>query len=220
MSFEDDVRFFLSWFQKCTLLTQLHDLQDLRDAIEITKHSGVISQGHRRPVPSMASRITGFISRSTTGTAWIKGMNDVERHAELGYQEHLLLKAVLGIMYSGDWLQFIKEALSLRSANIAYRNMNEFLHQADIAANGHDDSIDQHFRSGVVLGVAMNSLILSLLPNRVLAVRVFVPCSVYVACLFLELSSPICLAMKAIVPNPLSRSTQLGDGPRRVMTPR
>ncbi len=102
-------------------------------------------------------------------------MNDVERHAELAFQEHLLMKAVLGIMYSGDWFQFIKEALNLRSANIAYRNMNEFLHQADVTAKGQDNSIDQHFRSGVMLGVAMNSLILSLLPNRVLAVRLFLP---------------------------------------------
>ncbi|KAF8313294.1 uncharacterized protein EI90DRAFT_594776 [Cantharellus anzutake] len=142
---------------------------DLRDAIEISKHCGAVSQAHRRHVTSMASRISGFISRSTSGTAWIKGMNDVERHAELCYQEHLLIKAVLGILYSGDWFQFIKEALHLRSANIAYRTMNEFLREADVAADGYDNLIDQHFRSGVMFGVAMNSLILSLLPHRVLA---------------------------------------------------
>jgi hypothetical protein len=95
-------------------------------------------------------------------------MTDVERHAELCYQEHLLLKAVLGILYSGDWLQFLKETLNLRSANIAYRHMAEFLRQAD--AGGHDNSIDAHFRSGVMYGTGINSLILSLLPNRVVTV--------------------------------------------------
>jgi hypothetical protein len=97
-------------------------------------------------------------------------MSDVERHAELAYQEHLLIKAVLGILYSADWLHFIKEALNLRSANIAYRNMNDFLKQADATAGGHDVKIDEHFRSGVLFGTAINSLILSLLPSRVFAV--------------------------------------------------
>lgn len=98
-------------------------------------------------------------------------MTPVERHAELGYQEHLLMKAVLGILYSGDWLQFIKEALNLRSANIAYRNMHEYLVQADKEARGVDKSIDAHFRSGVMFGTAINSLILSMLPTRVVTVR-------------------------------------------------
>ena len=56
---------------------------------------------------------------------WIKGMTPVERHAELVYAESLFEKAcrvsvilsisnvaqaLLGIIYSGDWLAFIKEA--------------------------------------------------------------------------------------------------------------
>lgn len=97
-------------------------------------------------------------------------MTDVERHAELCYQESILMKAVLGILYAGDWFAFIKEALNLRSANIAYRNMSDFLKQADAAAGGYDKSIDQHFRSGVLYGDGTNSLILSLLPSKVMSV--------------------------------------------------
>ena len=37
-------------------------------------------------------------------------MSTVERHAELIYAETLFEKALLGIVYSGDWLAFIKEA--------------------------------------------------------------------------------------------------------------
>jgi hypothetical protein len=37
-------------------------------------------------------------------------MTEVERHAELVYAESMYEKAVLGIVYSGDWLAFIKEA--------------------------------------------------------------------------------------------------------------
>ena len=37
-------------------------------------------------------------------------MTDVERHAELIYAETMFEKAIIGIVYSGDWLAFIKEA--------------------------------------------------------------------------------------------------------------
>lgn len=42
-------------------------------------------------------------------------MTAVERHAELVYAESLFEKALLGIVYSGDWLAFIKEACVLSS---------------------------------------------------------------------------------------------------------
>ena len=35
---------------------------------------------------------------------------EVERHAELFYRESMFEKALLGFVYSGDWLAFIKEA--------------------------------------------------------------------------------------------------------------
>ena len=37
-------------------------------------------------------------------------MTEVERHAELLYAEGMFEKAILSIVYSGDWLAFIKEA--------------------------------------------------------------------------------------------------------------
>ena len=37
-------------------------------------------------------------------------MTEVERHAELLYAEGMIQKAILAIVYSGDWLAFIKEA--------------------------------------------------------------------------------------------------------------
>lgn len=98
-------------------------------------------------------------------------MTPVQRHAELCYQESILIKAVLGIMYSGDWFAFVKEALNLRSANLAYRNMSEFIRvQDESAKGGKDESIDAHFRSGVLFGDGVNSLILSMLPSKVMTV--------------------------------------------------
>lgn len=72
----------------------------------------MIAQQHRKKSPALATRIAGFVvgSASTSGVGWVKSMTPVERHAELIYAETLFEKALLGIVYSGDWLAFIKEA--------------------------------------------------------------------------------------------------------------
>lgn len=147
-------------------------------------------------------------------------MTDVQRHAELCYQECTLIKAILGIMYSGDWFAFVKEALNLRAANIAYKNMSEFIKHADAAAEGgKDKDIDEHFRSGVLFGDGINSLILSMLPSKVMTVS---------SCLLSTsndeltlsktiLSSSSCTSSdtQATAPPPSRHSTQSADGKTR-----
>lgn len=59
-----------------------------------------------------------------------------------------------------------------------YRDLGKFLEQADAeaTARGHgpeDTSIDAHFRSGVYLGVGASSLVMSLMPTRLLALVEF-----------------------------------------------
>jgi hypothetical protein len=143
-------------------------------------------------------------------------MTPVERHAELVYAESLfekvyqspvplpapkanVLQALLGIVYSGDWLAFIKEAcvpqnlilvfyslselfyltrLNMRTIITIYRNLQKYLATIDaewVAANPNsplkeDPSVDAHFRSGVYLGAGMSTLILSLLPGKLLTI--------------------------------------------------
>ena len=48
-------------------------------------------------------------SLNTSGVGWYRSMTPTERHAELVYTESLFEKGLLGIVYSGDWLAFIKE---------------------------------------------------------------------------------------------------------------
>jgi len=122
----------------------------------------------------------------------------IERHAELCYAECTLLKAVLGIIYAGDFVAFLKEALNMRQAYGTYRNLGQFspsyaatstpspplttawcssggaakfIETADAAERtGLDPTIDGDLRSGVELGAGLISLILSLLPSSVLKV--------------------------------------------------
>lgn len=59
----------------------------------------------------------------------------------------------------------------MRSAYAIYRTLAKYVEIADAAAPaGHDATVDEDFRSGVLLGNGMISLILSLLPSAVLGV--------------------------------------------------
>ncbi|KAK7042053.1 hypothetical protein R3P38DRAFT_3389870 [Favolaschia claudopus] len=181
--------------------------EDLLAGIGHTKQGVLIASQHRKKTPYLASRLAGYVvsSLNTTGVGFIRTMTDVERHAELVYAESLFEKALLGIVYSGDWLAFVKEALNMRTIITIYRTLYKYVcavdaeYAAELAAsastststsssastpptNGstatlptastgyppESPAIDAHFRSGVYLGAGMSTLILSLLPSRIL----------------------------------------------------
>ncbi|KZT66217.1 hypothetical protein DAEQUDRAFT_675510 [Daedalea quercina L-15889] len=151
--------------------------EDLLAASNHVKHGNTIANEHRKRAASLPTRLVGLVlgSLNTSGVGWIKSMTPVERHAELVYAETLFEKAILGIVYSGDWLAFIKEALNLRTTINIYRQLGQFIDAADAEAQARgegpeDTSIDAHFRSGVCLGVGMSNVILSLMPSKVLTI--------------------------------------------------
>ncbi|KAH9914287.1 uncharacterized protein B0H18DRAFT_1145542 [Fomitopsis serialis] len=151
--------------------------EDLLAGLNHVKNGNAVASQHRKRVASLPTRLAGLVlgSLNTSGVGWIKSMTLVERHAELVYAESLFEKALLGIVYSGDWLAFIKEALNLRTTINIYRQLGQFVEVADAEAQARGDgpedaSIDAHFRSGVCLGVGMSNVILSLMPSKVLTV--------------------------------------------------
>ncbi|KAG2128052.1 uncharacterized protein EDB93DRAFT_1243607 [Suillus bovinus] len=138
--------------------------KDLLAAINHTKRGIAIASAHRKRPGSFAGRLAGYIvpSLSTSGTEWIAGMTPVERHAELVYAESLYQKSLLGIVYSGDWLAFIREVLNMRTTISIYRQLGKWIETVDAA-------YDPHFRSGVYLGLGMSHLVLSMMPGKLLA---------------------------------------------------
>ncbi|KAF7342328.1 hypothetical protein MVEN_01821200 [Mycena venus] len=168
--------------------------EDLLAAIGHCKQGVLIASQHRKKAPYLASRLAGYVvsSLNTTGVGFVRTMTDIERHAELVYAESLFEKALLGIVYSGDWLAFIKEALNMRTIITIYRTLYKYVQAVDAeyaaeqaasspsspvnGVNGEtkknerieSPAIDAHFRSGVYLGAGMSTLILSLLPARLL----------------------------------------------------
>ncbi|KAJ1961302.1 hypothetical protein IWQ62_003914 [Dispira parvispora] len=114
----------------------------------------------------------GFLGKG--GNSWqaMKTMNRTQLHAELVYAETSLLKAMLNIYSEDGLLNFLKEGLHVRSSYVIYRDCSKFLAWINEPENRHLQlqMIDCHFVSGVVLGVAMFNMILSLLPDKYLRI--------------------------------------------------
>lgn len=97
----------------------------------------------------------------------------LEQHAELVYAESLLCKSIVGIVYAGDTIGLIREAMSLRKAYQYFRALLRAMEQAEDAkdaSRGHSDAppVDEDLRSGVCFGMGGCMLVLSLLEPRLL----------------------------------------------------
>lgn len=144
--------------------------EDLAVAISYCKDSMHIAHLLRKQSNTVAN-LGRFVRGCGHEPSVIAGMTLVQRHAELAYAESLLLKAVLSIVYSGDFFGFVAEALNMRNAYGIYRSLGKYVKMADAkASGGRDKSIDEDFRSGVFLGNGLISLILGLLPGKILKV--------------------------------------------------
>ncbi|KAH9954696.1 hypothetical protein BC827DRAFT_1241298 [Russula dissimulans] len=155
---------------QCVKALMSYEDEDILSAISHAKHANAVASEHRRRSAPLPFRIAGYVT-GNSGVNWIKGMTPSELHAELVYAESLIEKALLGIVFSGDWLAFIKEILNVRSTMQVYRQLGKYIEQMDAEAEARgegpqDRSIDVHFRSGVYLGVGMSHIAISLMPAR------------------------------------------------------
>ncbi|KEI39752.1 uncharacterized protein L969DRAFT_87758 [Mixia osmundae IAM 14324] len=157
---------------QCIKSLMTFEPDDLANAVSRCKETIIIADKLRKTGRGVTEGFAKLVTGSST-TKSLKLMTVIERHAELVWAESVLLKAVLGIIYSGDFMAFLKEALNMRSAYSVYRTLAEYIEQCDAAQPGRgaeDPALDQDFRSGVYLGNGLISLVLSLLPSTVLAI--------------------------------------------------
>lgn len=143
--------------------------EDLAKAISYCKDALHMATLLRKQTNSV-SNFGRFVRGTGHGPSTMAGMSIVQRHAELIYAESMLLKAVMGILYSGDFFGFVAEALNMRNAYGIYRSLSKYVEWADDKAGGRDNKIDEDFRSGVFLGNGLISMILGLLPGKVLKI--------------------------------------------------
>lgn len=143
--------------------------EDLAKAISYCKDALHIASLLRKQSNTVSS-FGRFVRGTGHGPSTMASMDAVQRHAELVYAEGTLLKSVMGILYSGDFFGFVAEALSMRNAYGIYRSLSKYVEWADEKAGGRDEKIDEDFRSGVFLGNGLISMILGLLPGKVLKI--------------------------------------------------
>ncbi|KAM3578559.1 hypothetical protein VKS41_008944 [Umbelopsis sp. WA50703] len=161
-------------FLKAMMTFQTADVETALDAL---KHTIQISGQSRK-------RDTGFMDSFTSwmkggnGLAPLKNMTKLQRHAELVHAESYLLKALLSSVHDESYLGFLREGLNIRNSYNIYRSLQKFVEfiEEEISA-GRDVSayeIDDHFTSGVALGIGCFNLMLSLLPSNILKVVEFI----------------------------------------------
>ncbi|KAF7720852.1 hypothetical protein EC973_005903 [Apophysomyces ossiformis] len=132
-------------------------------------------------------QLANGLRKSNNGwLAWMKGMtvNDIKamsrlhRHAELVYAEAYLLKALLSILHDESVVSFLREGLHVRNSYNTYRLLEKYVNLVKEEADAGKDisayELDDHFASGVGLGIGCFNIILSLLPTTVLRLAEFI----------------------------------------------
>ncbi len=138
---------------------------DLAIAISLCKDALTIASLLRKQ-SNAVSNFGRFVRGTGQSPSALSSMDEVQQHAELVFAEATLLKAILGIAYAGDFFAFVSEALNMRNAYGIYRSLQKFVDWS--AEKGQD--LDEDFKSGVYLGNGMISMILGLVPGKVLKI--------------------------------------------------
>lgn len=86
--------------------------EDLEAAIQCCRDTLVIAQLLRKHDHGIIESF-GKLARGTISASSIKSMTFVQRHAELIFAECTLLKSVLGVLYSGDFIA-CKSTIAIR----------------------------------------------------------------------------------------------------------
>ncbi|KAI8890752.1 hypothetical protein K501DRAFT_206052, partial [Backusella circina FSU 941] len=148
---------------------------DIESAIDSLKETIQITDSLRQKGSSWLGNITSWVKGSTID---IKSMSRLHRHAELVYAEAYLLKALLSIIHDESFVSFLREGLHVRQSYNTYKLLEKFMEQVRMEAlEGKDVSayeLDDHFTSGVALGIGLFNIMISLLPTSVLKVAQFI----------------------------------------------
>lgn len=141
---------------------------DIESAIEALKETVQLADGFRRKDTGWVGSITSWVKGMTLQD--IKNMSNLHRHAELIYAESYLLKALLCIIHDESFVSFLREGFHIRSSYNTYRTLQKFL----VAAQEEELELDDHFTSGVALGIGLFHIMISLLPTSVMKVVEFI----------------------------------------------
>ncbi|KND04437.1 uncharacterized protein SPPG_00166 [Spizellomyces punctatus DAOM BR117] len=143
------------------------DVEGATDALRNTLEMATLF----RKEQGLVASFTGMVMRAKEGSH-LKNMTTLQRHAELVYAEAHLLKSMLSLVTDTNMVAFVREGLNIRSAYNVYKSCYRFLQRVYDEEGGAQglvkNGVDEHFVSGVLLGVGGFNVTLSMLPGKVL----------------------------------------------------
>ncbi|KAG1234450.1 hypothetical protein G6F68_002536 [Rhizopus microsporus] len=149
---------------------------DIEAAIDALKETIQLADAFRKKESGWVGSITTWVKGLSVQD--IKNMSRLHRHAELIFAESYLLKALVCIIHDESFVSFLREGLHVRSSYNTYKVLQKFLlYVKEEAAAGKDVTgfeLDDHFTSGVSLGVGLFHIMISLLPASVMKVVEFI----------------------------------------------
>ncbi|KAI8914486.1 hypothetical protein EDD86DRAFT_268666 [Gorgonomyces haynaldii] len=152
---------------KSVMTCDAYDIAFALDAFRVTLE---IVQAFRKEQTTLVGSFTGMLFGSSKNQKvnQLKQMTLLQKHIELIHAECGLLKALLYILTDPNMMGFVREGLTIRNAYSSYKVFYRYLTQVAEQGGLDDKELDQHFISGVYLGMGMFNLILSTLPKKLL----------------------------------------------------
>ncbi|KAK3815129.1 MAG: hypothetical protein J3Q66DRAFT_205252 [Benniella sp.] len=117
-------------------------------------------------------KAVGSFVVGTIGAGSFKGMNRVQKHAELIYAEATILRSLLSFVYHVDFWMVIEECINLRNAFTIIQGLKSFMDnvESELKSGKNIDrhQIDEHLISGVTLSYSLYNIIISFMPDIVM----------------------------------------------------
>ncbi|ORZ05328.1 hypothetical protein BCR41DRAFT_327729 [Lobosporangium transversale] len=124
-------------------------------------------------VKAVGSFVVGSI-----GAGSFRGMNRVQKHAELIYAESTILRSLLSVLYHIDFWMIFEECINLRHAFTIIQGLKSFMDsvESELRAGKNIDhhQIDEHLVSGVTLSYSLYNIIISFLPDIIIKMLQFI----------------------------------------------
>ncbi|KAJ3146777.1 hypothetical protein HDU89_006032 [Geranomyces variabilis] len=155
----------VSWLKACMTF----EPADVDTATETLRAALDIATLYRKDT-SLVGSLASMVLRTNKDP--LKHMTPLQRHAELASAEACLLKSILSLVTDTNMVAFVREGMAIRNAYNTYKSCYRFLQRIfdeEGGANGLvKNNVDEHFVSGILLGVGSFNVILSMLPAKVL----------------------------------------------------
>ncbi|KAG0262821.1 hypothetical protein BG011_009652 [Mortierella polycephala] len=123
-------------------------------------------------------KAVGSFVVGTIGAGSFRGMNRVQKHAELIYAEATILRSLLSVLYHLDVWMVFEECINLRHAFTIIQGLKSFMDsvESELRAGKNIDhhQIDEHLVSGVTLSYSLYNIIISFLPDIIVKMLQFI----------------------------------------------